>query len=70
MACGYGELGDEDSAVKYLRLAFKYKANMINREHFPDPMTDSSFAKLRKSEKFVKAVADMKAPQPSPSLAG
>lgn len=60
MACGYGETVDEENAVKNLRLAFKYKANMIKGEVFPDPETDSSFAKLMKRESFKKAVADMK----------
>lgn len=61
MACGYGELGDEDNAIKWLRPAFKYKANMMAGERFPNPETDSSFAKFRESEKFRKAIADMKA---------
>ena len=59
MACGYGELGDEDNAIKYLRLAFKHKGNMIAGERFPNPETDSSFEKFRDSEKFKKAVAEM-----------
>jgi tetratricopeptide (TPR) repeat protein len=61
MACGYGELGDEDNAIKWLRLAFKYKAKMMAGERFPNPETDSSFAKFRDSEKFRKAIAEMKA---------
>ena len=60
IACGYGELGDEENAVKYLRPAFKYRDNMLPGESLPDPMTDSSFAKFRDSEKFRKAVAEMK----------
>ena len=60
MACGYGELGDEENAIKHLRNAFKNKANMIAGERFPDPMTDSSFEKFRDSEKFKKSVAEMK----------
>ncbi|HRI02582.1 MAG TPA: hypothetical protein PLL77_02460 [Pyrinomonadaceae bacterium] len=60
MACGYGELSDEDNAIKYLRSAFKYKDNMIEGEAFPDPMTDSSFSKFAKSEKFKAAIKDMK----------
>lgn len=60
MACGYGELGDEDNAIKYLQPAFKYKKNMLAGEHFPDPMTDSSFAKFVDDEKFRKAVKEMK----------
>ena len=43
-----------------IRLAFKHKANMIAGERFPNPETDSSFAKFRDSEKFNKAVAEMK----------
>jgi tetratricopeptide (TPR) repeat protein len=60
MACGYGELGDEDNAIKWLRLAFKNKANMIAGERFPNPETDSSFAKFRESEKFQKAIAEIR----------
>jgi len=60
MACGYGELGDEDNAIKWLRPAFKYKANMLEGEDFPNPETDSSFEKFRTSEKFKKAIAEMK----------
>lgn len=60
MACGYGELGDEDNAIKYLRMAFKYKANMIAGERFPNPETDSSFAAFRDSEKFKKALKEMR----------
>jgi tetratricopeptide (TPR) repeat protein len=59
VACGYGELGDEDNAIKFLRSAFKYRSNMIEGERFPDPMTDSSFAKFRDSEKFKRAIAEM-----------
>ena len=60
MACGYGELGKEDDAIGELRLAFKYRENMIPGETLPDPLTDSSFEKFRKSEKFKKAIAEMK----------
>lgn len=60
MACGYGELGDEDNAIKWLRPAFKYKANMLEGERFPDPEIDSSFAKFRESDKFKKALAEMR----------
>ncbi|MFN6962374.1 MAG: tetratricopeptide repeat protein [Pyrinomonadaceae bacterium] len=60
MACGYGELGDEAAAIQQLGLAYKHKANMLPGEKFPDPMTDSSFAKFRSSDTFKKAVADMK----------
>ena len=60
MACGYGELDDEQNAIKYLRPAFKYKANMMPGERLPDPMTDSSFARFRDSETFKAALKEMK----------
>ena len=59
-ACGYGELGDEDNAIKWLRPAFKYKDNMMTGEHLPNPETDSSFARFQDSEKFKKALNEMK----------
>lgn len=59
MACGYGELGDEDNAIKFLEPAFKYRKNMMQGEQFPDPMTDDSFRKFVKDEKFKKAVSEM-----------
>jgi len=59
VACGYGELGDEDNAIKWLRPAFKYKANMLKGEQLPDPMGDSSFERFRDSEKFKKAIAEI-----------
>ncbi len=59
-ARGYGGLGEEDNAIKYLRDAFKYKANLTEGVRLPDPMTDASFEKFHKSEKFRKAVAEMR----------
>jgi len=60
MACGHGELGDEDNAIKWLRLAYKYKSNMIPGERFPNPETDSSFQKFKDNEKFRAAIKEMK----------
>ena len=60
MACGYGELGDEAGAIEFLRPAFKNRSNMLEGEPFPDPMTDSSFEKFKDSEKFKKAINEMK----------
>ena len=54
MACGYGELDDEDNAIKYLRLAFKYKANMIEGERLPNPDTDSSFKKFLRAKSLER----------------
>ena len=61
MACGYGELGDEDNAIKFLHPAYKYKNNMLSGELLPDPMTDSSFQKFVDNETFRRAVKEMKA---------
>lgn len=60
MACGFGEKDDEAGAIKNLRLAYKYKGNMIEGEHFPDAANDSSFERLMKRESFRKALAEMK----------
>ncbi len=61
MACGYGELGDEDNATKWLRRAVKKKASTLPSTRLPNPETDSSFEKFRDSEKFQKkAIAEMK----------
>ena len=59
MARGYGETGDEDSAIKYLRLATKYRVNMIPGETFPDPATDNSFRRFSDSDKFKKALTEL-----------
>ncbi|MEP6850273.1 MAG: tetratricopeptide repeat protein [Acidobacteriota bacterium] len=59
-ACGYGENGDEENALKYLRLAAKYKAYMIPGENYPDPSTDNSFRKFADSDKFKKELASLK----------
>ena len=63
MACTYGEMGEEDKAIEYLRGAYERRENMIKGERFPEPATDSSFAKFMKSEKFLSALAEMKKPK-------
>lgn len=60
MANVYGEANDEDNAIVYLKRAYERKGNMIAGETFPDPMTDDSFQRFVKSEKFVKAVNELK----------
>ncbi len=60
MACSYGEENVEENAIKYLRLAYKNKDNMLESESLPDPATDSSFQNLMKSASFRKALAEMK----------
>lgn len=60
LADGYGEENDEANALKNLELAYKYKANILDGEHIPEPTTDSSFRVLMKSPTFKKAVMEMK----------
>ncbi|HKF23216.1 MAG TPA: tetratricopeptide repeat protein [Candidatus Angelobacter sp.] len=63
LACAYGEMGKMDESLTQLRLAYKYKANMIAGESFPDPMKDDSFRNFVKDKRFVDAVQQMQRPQ-------
>ncbi len=62
MACTYGEMGKMDESLEQLRLAYKYKANVIAGESFPDPMKDDSFRSFVKDKRFVDAVQQMQRP--------
>lgn len=62
MACTFGEMGKMDEALEQLRLAYKYKANMIAGESFPDPLTDDSFRSFVNDKKFVAAIHEMARP--------
>jgi tetratricopeptide (TPR) repeat protein len=59
LACTYGEMGKMDEGLDQLRQAYKYKANMIPGESLPDPLTDNSFRKFAKDQKFIGAVHGM-----------
>ncbi len=59
IACTYGEMDKMDDALAQLRLAYKYKANMIAGETFPDPLKDDSFRHFVGKEEFVRAVHEM-----------
>jgi hypothetical protein len=59
LACMYGETGKIDESLEQLRLAYKYKANIIAGETFPDPLQDDSFRKFVNDTRFVKAVREM-----------
>jgi len=59
LACAFAEIGDRDQALKNLRLAFKYKDNMISGEKFPDPKTDSSFRKFMQDKDFSAEMRKM-----------
>jgi hypothetical protein len=62
LACTYGEMGKMDESLDQLRLAYKYKANMIAGESFPDPLKDDSFRNFVKEKRFVDAVRAMQRP--------
>jgi hypothetical protein len=47
-------------AIEELRLAYRYKANMIAGESLPDPIQDDSFRYFVRDDSFVKAVTEMK----------
>jgi tetratricopeptide (TPR) repeat protein len=59
LACTYAEMGRLDDSLNQLRLAYKYKGNMIPGEVFPDPFKDDSFRKFVKDPKFLQAVHEM-----------
>jgi len=62
LACTYGEMGQMDESLEQLRLAYRYKANIIAGESFPDPLKDDSFRKFLSDQKFVDAVHAMQRP--------
>jgi hypothetical protein len=59
LACTYGEMDKMNDALTQLRLAYKYKANVISGEALPDPLKDDSFRHFVGKEEFIKAVHDM-----------
>jgi hypothetical protein len=59
LACTYGEMDLMNDALIQLRLAYKFKANMIAGETLPDPLKDDSFRHFVGKETFVKAVHEM-----------
>jgi hypothetical protein len=59
LACTYGETKNMQQAIEELRLAYKYKGNLIAGEALPDPLKDDSFRYFVSDGGFVKAVTDM-----------
>lgn len=59
LACVYGEMDRMDDSLRELRLAYKYKVNMIEGEEFPDPLKDDSFRHFVNKPEFVSAVHEM-----------
>lgn len=60
LACAFAEMGNRDQTLKNLRLAYKYKGNMISGENFPDPKEDSSFSKYLQDKEFSAELGKMR----------
>lgn len=54
LACAYAESNDLDETIKNLKLAYKYKNNMLQGESFPEPKNDSSFKRFLNNNAFVE----------------
>jgi tetratricopeptide (TPR) repeat protein len=59
LACTYGEMARMNDSLAQLRLAYKYKSNMIEGETLPDPLKDDSFRYFVDKDEFVKALREM-----------
>lgn len=59
LGCTYGEMGQKNESLEQLRLAYKYKANVISGESLPDPLKDDSFRRFVRDKQFVAAVREM-----------
>lgn len=70
LACAHAEMNDLDNAIKNLRLAFNYKANMIPGEQMPDPAGDDSFARFLSDPRFRKLLEEIGASWKGQSFQG
>lgn len=59
LACAFAEKGDKDKMLANLSLAFRYRANMLTGEQFPDPRADSSFQKYVHDSDFIRLMNEM-----------
>jgi len=57
MADVAAERNDLENTLKFLRLALKFRANMIPGEKMPDPMSDDSFKRFAGNAEFRKLAA-------------
>ncbi|MBE3110572.1 MAG: tetratricopeptide repeat protein [Acidobacteria bacterium] len=60
LACASAEMDNPEEALRNLRLAYQYKANMLPGEPFPNPKTDPSFKKYLKDKRFRAELEKMK----------
>lgn len=59
LACAYAEAGDLDGAIPHLRAAWQRRKNLLPGQSFPDPRSDSSFARWVNDSRFQDAVREM-----------
>jgi len=59
LACTYAEMNDLDGSIVNLKLAFKYKDNIIAGEQMPDPAQDDSFQRFLKNDRFIAALREI-----------
>jgi tetratricopeptide (TPR) repeat protein len=52
LACAFAEMGNPEQALNSLRMAYKYKGNILPGLSFPDPKEDSSFSKYLQDKDF------------------
>lgn len=57
LACVYAEKKNTEKALEYLRLAVKYKKNILKGEKFPNPNFDNSFKGIKDNPEFIKIVS-------------
>ncbi|MBP7865168.1 MAG: tetratricopeptide repeat protein [Acidobacteria bacterium] len=60
LACCHAEEGRLTETLENLRLALKYKANVLEGETLPDPARDSSFQKYLTQPEFRKLLEEWK----------
>jgi tetratricopeptide (TPR) repeat protein len=60
LAWAYAEMNKMDEALRNLRLAYKYKRNVLPDQTFPDPESDSSFKKYVNNKIFIAELQKMK----------
>jgi hypothetical protein len=57
MADTVAERNDLENTLKFLRLALKFRANVIAGEKLPDPLRDDSFKRFAGNAEFKKLAA-------------
>jgi hypothetical protein len=59
LACTYAEMEDLDGTIVNLKLAFKYKGNVLASEQMPDPSQDDSFQRFLKNDRFITTLREV-----------